>query len=54
MKGILMTEHDKVLELIRLKDQAPINLDLHKTALLAIRIELKTVEKVSDQQVVQN
>jgi biuret amidohydrolase len=31
-----MTEHDKVLELIRLKDQAPINLDLHKTALLVI------------------
>jgi hypothetical protein len=35
-----MTEHETVLEIIRLKDrlkdQAPINLDLNKTALLVI------------------
>ena len=34
-----MTEHEKVLELIRLKGQAPINLDPRKTALLVIDVQ---------------
>lgn len=34
-----MTEHDKVIELIRLKGQAPITLDPRKTALLVIDVQ---------------
>jgi nicotinamidase-related amidase len=34
-----MTEHDKVLELIHLKDQAPITFDPRKTALLVIDVQ---------------
>lgn len=34
-----MTDHDKVLEIIRLKDQAPIVLDPQKTALLVIDMQ---------------
>jgi nicotinamidase-related amidase len=34
-----MTEHDKVLEMIRLKDQAPITVDPRRTALLVIDVQ---------------
>lgn len=34
-----MTEHDQVLEIIRLKDQSPIVLDPEKTALLVIDVQ---------------
>lgn len=34
-----MDEHEKVLELIRLKDQSPLNLDPQRTALLIIDVQ---------------
>jgi isochorismate hydrolase len=34
-----MTDHEKVLEIIRLKDQAPINIDLTKSALLIVDVQ---------------
>jgi biuret amidohydrolase len=34
-----MNDHEKILEIIRLKDQAPIVLDPHKTALLVIDMQ---------------
>ena len=34
-----MTDHEKVLEIIRLKDQAPMEVDPQKTALLIIDVQ---------------
>jgi len=38
-RGITMTEHERVLELIRLKDQAPSILNPSKTVLLVIDVQ---------------
>ena len=34
-----MREHDKVLEIIRLKDQAPLDVDSRKAALIVIDVQ---------------
>ena len=34
-----MTDHEKVQEIIRIKDQAPINVDLPKSALLIVDVQ---------------
>jgi len=34
-----MTDHEKVLEIIRLKDQAPLNIDPTKSALLIVDVQ---------------
>lgn len=34
-----MSDHDKILEIIRLKDQAPVTIEAHQTALLVVDVQ---------------